>query len=218
MQTTQLTHSRFLYSLVLYVGILVSLTFCTPSPQQSYLKVAIISGRDAAKTPIYRVKIPKEWKEIALDPLTNLSDTTKPLAQYEIHENSHTIEIVIHNFPFNKQIAPQLQVERWQRQFDARSPFYCCSTPQAFSGYVGLLFEGEGIVQDRPLKVMAWALNIGLMHYRTLFSLPSPLNQQKSADVTIKVSGPPEMMQKHKAAILAFARTFELIEEIPLRS
>lgn len=218
MQITQLNYLKLLHYHVLWLSFLAFLTSCTTSPAQSHIKTSMINGRDKTKDALYRVKVPTHWKEIALDSLVDLTDTTQPIAHYEIHENDRKIEIVVHNFPSNTQVPPQFQVERWQRQFDEGSLLYCSSTPQAFSGYVGLLFEGTGLIQTHPVKVMAWALNMGTSHYQTLSHTLSSLNQQKRADVTIKVSGPPEIMQKQKMAIVNFARSFELIEEIPTRS
>lgn len=204
-----------------YIVIMCFLAFlncCNSASPQSKIKTGIIGGRDSARTPLYRVKLPAEWKEIGIDPLVDLADSTQPIAQYELHEGCNKIQVVIHNFPFNDQIAPQLQVERWQKQFNPDFPLHYNSVPQAFSGYTGLLFEGTGRIKNSAQKVMAWALNIGTVHYRTFLSNPSALNLQKRADVTIKINGPPELMQKHKATILEFARSFELIEEIPTRS
>ena len=178
-----------------------------------------IAGRD--HTPIYRIRTPDSW--IKRDPLPNesLLDTTKAISEFIIRESGETIRITIHNFPsqtIEERIAPQQQVARWKKQFETLFTSSSSTIQQAFSGYNGLLFEGTGIMNGQQIMVLGWALQLPLEHYQTI--LHSSLQEKDSmrSDVTIKAVGPLSLMQKHKEAIIAAARSFELIEEIPNRS
>ena len=73
-------------------------------------------------------------------------------------------------------------------------------------------------MNGQQIMVLGWALQLPLEHYQTI--LHSSLQEKDSmrSDVTIKAVGPLSLMQKHKEAIIAAARSFELIEEIPNRS
>lgn len=70
--------------------------------------------------------------------------------------------------------------------------------------------------------VLGWSLQLSPEHYRMLSHPSSAENedkyQQMRADVTIKAVGPKALTEKHRTKIMAFARSFELIEEIPVRS
>lgn len=186
-----------------------------------------IAGRDEGegRQSIYRVKAPISW--IRHDPLPTdtLVDTTKALCEFIIMENSDTLRIAIHNFPsmqITDRIPPQAQIARWQRQFESLDKTRSTITPQSFSGYSGLLFYGEGKVQGKETAVLAWSLQLAPEHYRNLQQAVSPktalLFKQIRSDITIKAVGPTELMHKHKQTITNFARTFELIKEIPSRA
>lgn len=179
---------------------------------------------DRNHRPMYRARMPQSW--ISRKPLHNesLDDTTKPIAEFIIREEKEMIRISVHNFPSDKieeRIPPNAQVARWQRQFDNIS--YDSSTiSQAFSGYSGLMFIGKGVLQSKETMMIAWSLQLFSEHYRTLSNPLTNEDQnlfrQMRADVTIKAIGPTPLMEKHQAAIIAFARSFELIEEVPSRS
>jgi hypothetical protein len=67
--------------------------------------------------------------------------------------------------------------------------------------------------------MIGWSLQLDKEHYRTL-APPTPASQENlyremRADVTLKATGPKETMEKHEEGIINFARSFELIEEIP---
>lgn len=198
--------------------LLLFVSSCSTHKTPKNRVATLIHGRNLNLPPVYRVKLPYGWKEIPLSPHIDRSDTTQPIATFEIAEENGTIHIVIHNFPTETQVPVKLQAERWQRQFDLSHSLFISSLPQAFSGYVGLLFEGSGEVKGRPLKVMAWALNLGEEHYQMLSHHLTALNYESRAQVTIKASGPERLMKKHKKSISAFAKSFELVEPIPLRS
>lgn len=181
---------------------------------------------------LYRARMPESW--ISRDPLHDetLTDTTKAICEFIIRDdNDHNgngrnnlIRISIHNFPsdtMEDRIPPAAQVSRWQRQFDTL-PNTSTITPQAFSGYSGLLFSGKGILQGKETMMLAWSLQLAPEHYRALAHPSTPeetaIFRQMRADITIKAVGPQPLMEKHQASIAAFARSFELIEEVPSRS
>ncbi len=134
------------------------------------------------------------------------------------------IKITIHNFPADsseKRIPPSAQVERWKRQFAVLNPLESFSTPQAYAGYFGLQFEGTGVISEIPTTTLAWAMQMDPRHYSNLTAKqqyhPKEKGylQQMAADYTIKAMGPPESMAEHRDAIVNFAHSFELIQEIP---
>lgn len=186
-----------------------------------------IMGRQEGgnRFPVYRIQVPDEW--IRRDPLPadTLLDTTKALCEFIILDETQTVRIAIHNFPSMKledRIPSTAQVARWQRQFEPLDPVESNVIPQAFSGYSGLLFSGTGRINEKATSTLAWALQLAPEHYRTL-SLPKTpeeesLFKQMRADVTIKAIGPKHLMEKYKQTIVIFARSFELILEIPTRT
>ncbi len=189
-------------------------------------KMEEIKGRnaDSQRQAIYRIRVPPGW--IRRDPLPeeSLADTTKALCEFIIYDGGLMVRIAIHNFPsdtIEQRIPPLAQVSRWQRQLDPIYPNLSSITPQAFSGYSGFLFTGVGLLQGVETMVLGWAMQLAPEHYRAL-SPPQPGDktasyQQMKGDVTIKAVGPRPLLEKHQMAIMAFARSFELIEEIPSR-
>jgi len=164
-----------------------------------------IAGRDPAVTqPIYRARIPPTWQRVD-SPQTN--DTTKPLGRFLIQDPAGEVEITFHNFPteaIEPRIPSEAQIARWQRQQAEPGS----QIPVAHGGFVGLALETDGL--------LAWSLQLAPCHYRTLSNPPdSRLKQQMRADYTIKATGPHAALVQHREAIIAFARSMELIEEIP---
>lgn len=207
---------------------LALLTSCGDSRDQSISPMQSIMGRantGISRPQIYRVRASDSW--VRRDPLPNenLLDTTKALCEYIIVEDREIIRIAIHNFPSRKledRVPAEAQVSRWRRQFESLNPEDSQSTPQAFSGYSGLLFEGVGIMHGKPTMVLGWAMQISPEHYLMLSRAKSSdeesLFAQMRGDVTIKAVGPKNIMEKYKRQIASFAKSFELIEEIPLRT
>lgn len=111
-------------------------------------------------------------------------------------------------------IPPQAQLQRWQQQLNPIDQTTVLITPQSFSGYKGTLLEAEGEVKGEPTAVIGWAMQIGDDHYRTLTYTNLP--NQMRADVTIKATGSPASIDLERDRIKSFARSFELIEEIPV--
>ena len=91
-------------------------------------EITTVSGRSGE--PLYQIEIPDSWVSIEV-PVTE--DTKEPIAKWE----APGIQVVLHNFP-EMNIPPEAQVERWRRQKPADHV-----TPQAFSGFQGLLYEND---------------------------------------------------------------------------
>jgi hypothetical protein len=217
--------------IIAWIFLLIFLAACSSeSPLQSpSFFWQEISGRDDAKNPardpIYRAKAHVDW--IRRDPLPkeSICDTTKPLCEFLIKEGEEIIRITIHNFPTSRieeRIPPNAQIARWKRQLEQQNPTDADVIPQAYSGYAGLLFIGEGALQGKPVKMLGWSMQLAQEHYQTLSSSRTPdeerLHRQMRADFTIKALGPKHLMEKHQHDITAFAHSFELIQEIATRS
>lgn len=171
------------------------------------------NGNPLQREAIYRAKIPQSWFIQETSNEISNSDTKKPICELFIRENSQEIRITIHNFPSienQARIPPNAQIARWKNQFDHLQPESITLIPQSFNGFAGYLFEGKGIITEKITSMMAWALQLAPQHIRQLSD-----KGQQSADVTIKAAGDPRLMQKHRDEIITFARSFELIQEIP---
>lgn len=74
--------------------------------------------------------------------------------------------------------------------------------------------------------MMGWTMQLAPEHYSQLAlkiqmaksTIDRNHYSQMRSDFTIKATGPRSLMETHRNAILAFARSFELIEEIPSSS
>lgn len=150
------------------------------------------------KRPLYCAKLPLGWTYS----VSNAADTTKAIAEF--YDPTGAIRFTFHNFPENR-IPPMAQVMRWRKQIEHLNPATMSVKPQAFSGFVGYLFEGTGDQQT----VLAWAMEIAPEH------LPHVASNEMGASFTLKAVGPIEAMAKEKYTIIAFARSFGLIDEIP---
>ncbi len=178
---------------------------CSSPEETKATHYQYVTGRN--QLAIYRINAPKEWKKI--DPDSPPSDTKLPLCEFHIEEPDGSIRITLHNFPsqtIDDRIPPGSQIARWKRQFSFIDENI---TPQSFSGYVGFLFEGD----DGNTAVMGWIVQLGAEQYSRL-SLPDFPPELRS-DVTIKAQGPTHLIQKHRQKIISFARSFELLQEIP---
>lgn len=157
---------------------------------------------DRAGHPTYQAMIEKGWRRIDPTREENLEDTTKPICTLFLEG----IKITIHNFPGEQRISPQAQVARWKNQLKNLDSANYRIEPVAWGGYAGLFFEGYG-----ESAVLGWALSLPPNHCRLLD------DPQARAEVTIKAIGTCAEIQKHREAIIAFATSFELREEIPHR-
>ncbi len=193
-----------------------------------------IQGRDEggtsppyARPSTYRIKTPVGW--VRKDPLQEESivDTTKALCEFTIpNDEGGQVRITIHSFPsesIEERIPPRAQIARWKRQFTELDASTMLVIPQAYSGFSGLLFEGSGVMNESQTAVMGWSMQVAPEHYSTL-TLKLGMSRtpeercslrQMRADFTIKAVGPKYLVDKHRRSIMAFARSFELIEEMP---
>lgn len=200
---------------------------CGTKKEPPSRQTVLIQGRDEGSDPkarlwVYRASIPADWIYKGPASASSNSDTRLPIGEFLIQDAGEEILIAIHNFPqenSTQRIPPAAQVQRWKGQFTALEHHKSSLLPQSFSGYVGLRFEGTGLFKDRRTTMIGWALQLAPEHFLTLSyprdGLDPPLLKQMRADVTIKVTGPPQSIEKHKGAIDRFVRTFELIHEIP---
>ncbi|HRD55753.1 MAG TPA: hypothetical protein PLC42_05080 [Parachlamydiaceae bacterium] len=191
--------------------VLLFFTSCeTQNPYQNNMSYEI-SGRDQEHTPLYRIKAPKEWLVKKPNVTEDLQDTTKPLIEFIIQEGSQKAHITIHNFPSDSietRIPPVAQIMRWKKQFDSLNPASIHEKPQNFSGFTGVFFEGSGLMNKEETTLLSWSMQVGSMHYGALE------NKERRASFTIKAVGAPFLMKKNKKEIIAFAKSFELIDDI----
>lgn len=216
-------------SLSLALTFVLSLLLCGCSerpPASSLHPMQEIKGRDyhGKRFYVYRARAPLSWIRKDTFPEESLTDTKKSICEFLIVDNGEIIRIAIHNFPSNnieECIPPAAQVARWQRQFELLLPEESGTEPQAFSGYHGLKFKGIGKIEQTDTMMLGWSLQMGKEHYQVLSHPKNPadtdLYREMRADVTIKATGPKELMETYEDEIIAFARSFELIGEIPSR-
>lgn len=200
---------------LLCVAVLSCCGHQTPTPPTAMIEIAGRGDGISARQPLYRIKAPKTWEFSQPSLNDSLLDTMLPLCEFAIHENGETIRIAIHSFPTDKieeRIPPQAQISRWKQQFEDLNFASISTIPQAFNGFTGALFEGTGVLKGEPAMMLGWSLQIGLEHYQ---HLNHPGYKQMRSDVTIKAVGPAELMNSYRSSIIAFARSFELINEIP---
>ena len=215
----------------LILTICLGLLFCSCADQSpvNLIPMQEIKGRDydGKRFNVYRIRAPLSWIRRDALPEESLLDTKKSICEFLITENDEIIRIAIHNFPseeIEQRIPPNAQIARWQRQFEILQPEGTVTIPQAFSGYNGLKFKGTGKINKANSEsiMLGWALQLDKEHYRMLSHPSTPaennLYREMRADVTIKATGPKELMEMHEEEINHFARSFELIEEIPSRT
>ncbi|MCP5507189.1 MAG: hypothetical protein H7A37_02655 [Chlamydiales bacterium] len=187
---------------------LLLFTGCASStPEKSKSQLHEIPGRLSEGRSIYRVYAPIEWIRIDT-PFEHLEDTMEPLCRFSIERGKAIV--YIHNFPqseIRNRISPESQVTRWQKQFDFVEDLTII--PQAFAGFSGLRMDGSGEVNSEPKSMIAWAMQLNSDYFYRLRSA------DQRGDYTIKAVGEPAFVESRKDEIAAFARTFELIDEIP---
>lgn len=204
----------------IFLFLIFCLVGCKPEPPP-YTWQEIV-GRDGIA--IYQARVPTHWV-CEVTSVESLKDTMKPLCTYVIRENGEEILISIHNFPsesLEQRIPPAAQIERWKKQFQTLDPGSIITLQQSHGGFSGYLFEGTGNYKEKKKMMLAWAMQIASDHYNYL-SHPKDNEEltnfkQMRADYTIKALGSVTLMNKYKDEIKAFARSFELIQEIPSHS
>lgn len=170
--------------------------------------------------PIYRIKMPSNWQPIFPENDAYLSDTTLPILSFRILGEENDLHITIHNFPtqrIEESIPAKMQVIRWQKQFEEIDELCTDCRSVAYSGFSGLIFEGSGTMKGTATSVLAFAMQLIPEHYHTLSNHPQHEKEYKQmrADFTIKATGTPEAINKHRDTIIQFAESFELIQSIP---
>lgn len=160
-------------------------------PKQTLLKE--IHGRNEAH--LYQIQVPLGWESKGPEELYRV-DTKLALSEFMLD----SIRIAIHNFP--DRIPPGAQIERWKKQFTTLEE--STIIPQSFSGYAGYLFEGIGELKGEKVMMLAWTMQPG-----------KTLKGESNSDITIKATGPENVMNDLKESIITFARSFELQQEIP---
>lgn len=205
-------------------------TGCTQGPEKK-MTTQWIHGRNDELTLdrplLYRAVTQADW--IRKDPLEgdSLNDTTKSICEFYIRENDQSIRITLHTFPIRKEfmsnlsississISPQAQVARWKDQFEEIDLISVQVKPVSQGGFSGLFFEGQGKIKGISTQVMGWSMQLAPIYARQLSQSKNPQDFNKCADYTIKASGPPELLNKHRRELMAFSKTFELIDELP---
>ncbi len=184
---------------------LLALTSCAHEPQQrpTWQQIA---GRD--DSPTYRARVPSTWRRLDIEAKT---DTTTSLCEFFIDAPEGSVRIAVHNFPVDEitdRIPPASQIARWKRQLHLDLPTDAQVIPVSHGGFTGLCLKGCGEKE----AIFAWAMQLAPAHFRCL---SGPQCRQMRGDYTIKVTGPISLLERHQSAIEAFARSFELLEEIP---
>lgn len=196
----------------------------SPSEQQSYSWHEIL-GRDEeaiAREAIYRIRVPAGW-QILEQTYPSVIDTTLPLSEYAYQSDNGWLKATVYNFPTDEiemRIPIENQAIRWRKQLGGSQTEEKLA-PQSFNGFHGVLYANIGILSGEETAMLAWALHIGKDHYYAIMdeasSKSTAKKRQMRADVAIKVIGSPELLQQQYSEIEAFARSFELIDEIPAR-
>ena len=218
----------------LVLTLLLAVVSCTGSRQQAANEGPPwqeIAGRDETsegstrirRYPVYRVRVPEGWKRQDPADDDSIADTTLSIVEFVIEDSDGSIVVTVHNFPVEllaERIPPRAQVVRWQGQFDPLDPNTTSIVLQAHGGYAGLLLEGSGELKGNNLALLAWAMQLAPEHFRHLILVGSPEEmayfRQMRADYTIKATGSPEAISRHRNEIASFSRSFELIQEIPV--
>lgn len=176
------------------------------------------NGFTLDRIALYRAQVPTAW--LRKDPLTDesIADTKKPLCEFLIGEENPSIRLTIHTFPIStsdNQIPPQAQIARWRNQFEQLNPLDTRLTAESHGGFSGLFFEGRGAIHGENVQMLGWSMKLASEYVRKLALELRPTDHLKRADYTIKAVGNPREMEKHRDEIIAFAHSFELIEELP---
>lgn len=216
--------------LCLYILALFMLAGCDSpsSPSSSAERWQEVLGRDEGqpdqRKPIYRAKVPSTWQRIDAAITESIADSTKANCEFLIGTEDDPIHLVVHSFPSSSledRIPPQAQIQRWQRQFDELDLQALQITPCAQGGFTGLCMSAEGLMKGRQTAVLAWSMQLAPLHFIALQvkeGTNDPVKtRQRQSDYTIKAFGPPKSLAAYRSEIMAFAASFEMIEEIPLR-
>lgn len=198
---------RLFAKLHVWVPFLWCLTGCS-AEQKTPIPWLELNGRDRSVTrPLYRMRVPLDYRRVDPDQNADLSDTTLPIATFYVDEDA--LRVTIHTFPYTDpktRIPPQQQVARWQRQYPQEKALI---TPLAHGGFHGLFFESS--------SALGWSMKIADPYEEMLAThlTSTAFTRALRADYTIKAVGSAEALSKHKETLQACARSFEWIEEMP---
>nr|NGY94734.1 hypothetical protein [Neochlamydia sp. AcF84] len=178
-------------------------------------------GTSESKPIIYRLKVDANWIQHHPSPLDPRADTRQAIIEFYIVHQDEKVSIAIHNFSSDsiyQRPSPFNYISRWKKQLHPLNPETVSLIPQAFGGYCGFLFEATGEIKGSQTTMFAWILQLAPEHYHHLVAPGSPYllkkYRQMRSDVTIKAIGPPFLMQRYRQSIIAFARSFHLIEDL----
>jgi len=168
---------------------------------------------------VYRAIAPTNW--IRKNPKNDesIQDTRKANCEFYLlnEEKEKGMRLTIHTFPIQNlqlSISNEAQIARWKQQFSYLNPLSIKVTSLSRGGFNGLAFEAEGIIDDKQTMVIAWSMKLAPL-YSHLLQQTREVKQELLADYTIKVVGDPEFMKTNRLDIIEFAKSFELIEELP---
>lgn len=164
---------------------------------------------------LYRIVLPNGW--LAKNTTQPVTDTKFPLIELVYEENGETILLTIHNFPYqnaSERIPPQAQINRWKKQFNSLD--VAVIKPQAFAGFVGQLFWGEGEIKGTNAAMYAWAMQLAQEHEKTLAADKCLSQTEIRSDITLKATGPKTLMNEQQDTIFKLVRSFEYINALPM--
>lgn len=185
-------------------GILTLITTSCATSGESPFPSVEIASRDGIAT--YTCVPPPHWRMILPESPIDLTDSTLPLASWEIDEQ---LSLVIHNFP-GQSIPPRAQVARWEKQAENPDPTTTSLEQVAWGGFEGLKLS---IVDGRERAILAWAMTLPIFHRYALQGFGREAHLL--ADWTIKVTGPESAMRENQVEIDTFVHSFRLKREIP---
>lgn len=216
-----------IYPFALSLLLSLALLACSGEEEGEKTHEVVIPARNSegglSRPPIYRARLPYGWiyKEPPLG--ESVIDTKKPIYTIIIdsEDEEDDIVITIHNFPLESldaRVPQEAQIERWKRQLGEKVK-HLSLKEQAFGGFSGVKFEGEGVIDGKPTEVIAWSMHLAPEHFYALSQEHEGLTKEEArqmrSDYTIKVVGPPDPVRKNREAIDAFARSFRLYKPLP---
>ncbi len=192
-----------------WILLLLTVVSCTKCPNKATpFTWETIPGREEIVgiiRPVYRAKVPKDW--VRLDTPKSFTDTKIANATFIIGDK---IRLTVHTFP-SMHIPPKAQIDRFSGQLASST-----IKSHGHGGFSGLFLEGD---KDEN-KTLAWAFQLDpelvqRLAFAAYTTSEKLYYEQMSADFTIKVSGEASLIKEHRANLLQFAHSIELIEEIP---
>lgn len=206
-------NTPLLARILLVVIILTGCNQKTTEPGQASWQVIASRDRGNAdeRMPLYRALVPDSWSRKDPQPSESILDTMLSNCEFFVDE----IRLTIHTFPFENEesrIPPQAQIARWKKQLKEPDLLSMQIVPEVHGGFIGLLFEGEGQLNERQEMIMGWSMQLAPEYCQKFVG---EKHHAKKADYTIKAVGPSRTLNQHRQDIVQFAQSFELIDELP---